>query len=101
MVPNPDAKLADSVSTQNRVNGKTPPTFIVFSTDDDVVMVETGVLFMKRCIKTIFRQHFTTLRSWRSRIWMWLLMIRVISAWPKMSVRLDKFITHYSLVINV
>ncbi|MEI9921106.1 MAG: alpha/beta hydrolase [Bacteroidota bacterium] len=41
----PDPKLADSLSTQNRVNEKTPPTFIVFSTDDDVVPVENGILF--------------------------------------------------------
>jgi len=41
----PDPKLADSLSTQNRVNEKTPPTFIVYSTDDDVVMVENGILF--------------------------------------------------------
>jgi len=42
---NPDVKLSDSVSTQNRVNDKTPPTFIVYSTNDDVVMVENGILF--------------------------------------------------------
>lgn len=41
----PDPKLADSLSTQNRVDEKTPPTFIVYSTDDDVVMVENGILF--------------------------------------------------------
>lgn len=44
---NPDAKLADSLSTQNRVNEKTPPTFIIYSTDDDVVMVENGIEFYK------------------------------------------------------
>jgi acetyl esterase/lipase len=43
--PNPEPKLAESVSTQNRVTEKTPPTFIVYSTDDDVVMVENGILF--------------------------------------------------------
>jgi acetyl esterase/lipase len=42
---NPDQKLADSVSTQNRVTEKTPPTFIIYSTDDDVVPVENGILF--------------------------------------------------------
>ena len=41
----PDKKLADSLSTQNRVTENTPPTFIVYSTDDDVVMVENGVRF--------------------------------------------------------
>lgn len=42
---NPDPKLADSLSTYNRVDKDTPPTFIVFSTDDDVVMVENGIKF--------------------------------------------------------
>ncbi len=41
----PDEKLADSLSTQNRVDKNTPPTFIVYSTDDDVVMVENGIVF--------------------------------------------------------
>lgn len=42
---NPDVKLADSLSTQNRVTAQTPPTFIIYSTDDDVVMVENGLRF--------------------------------------------------------
>jgi acetyl esterase/lipase len=42
---NPDNALVDSLSTQNRVNDHTPPTFIVFSTDDEVVPPENGVLF--------------------------------------------------------
>jgi acetyl esterase/lipase len=42
---NTDANLADSLSTQNRVTAQTPPTFIVYSTDDDVVMVENGLRF--------------------------------------------------------
>jgi acetyl esterase/lipase len=42
---NPNEKLADSLSTQNRVDRNTPPTFIVYSTDDDVVMVENGIRF--------------------------------------------------------
>ena len=41
----PDEKLADSLSTYNRVDKNTPPTFIIFSTDDDVVMVENGIKF--------------------------------------------------------
>lgn len=41
----PRPGLADSLSTQNRVNAQTPPTFIVFSTDDDVVPVENGIMF--------------------------------------------------------
>lgn len=44
---NPGQQLADSVSTQNRVDKNTPPTFIVYSTDDDVVMVENGIEFYK------------------------------------------------------
>lgn len=43
----PGQQLADSLSTQNRVDKNTPPTFIVYSTDDDVVMVENGLEFYK------------------------------------------------------
>lgn len=42
---NPDNELVDSLSTHNRVNAHTPPTFIVFSTDDTVVPPENGILF--------------------------------------------------------
>lgn len=42
---NPDNELVDSLSTHNRVNPHTPPTFIVFSTDDDAVPPENGILF--------------------------------------------------------
>jgi acetyl esterase/lipase len=42
---NPDNSLVDSLSTQNRVNDHTPPTFLVFSNDDEVVPPENGVLF--------------------------------------------------------
>lgn len=42
---NPDDNLVDSLSTHNRVNGHTPPTFIVYANDDDGVPPENGVLF--------------------------------------------------------
>lgn len=42
---NPDNALVDSLSTQNRVDRHTPPTFIVFSNDDNVVPPENGILF--------------------------------------------------------
>ena len=42
---NPENSLVDSLSTQNRVDDFTPPTFIVFSTDDNVVPPENGILF--------------------------------------------------------
>lgn len=42
---NPTQQLADSLSTNNRVDKNTPPTFIIYSTDDDVVMVENGIVF--------------------------------------------------------
>lgn len=42
---NPENSLVDSLSTQNRVDDHTPPTFIVFSTDDNVVPPENGILF--------------------------------------------------------
>ncbi len=42
---NPDNALVDSLSTHNRVDAHTPPTFIVFSTDDNVVPPENGILF--------------------------------------------------------
>jgi acetyl esterase/lipase len=42
---NPANALVDSLSTQNRVDQHTPPTFIVFSNDDNVVPPENGTLF--------------------------------------------------------
>jgi acetyl esterase/lipase len=42
---NPENELVDSLSTQNRVNEHTPPTFLVYSTDDNVVPPENGLLF--------------------------------------------------------
>jgi acetyl esterase/lipase len=42
---NPDPHLADSLSTHHRVNEQTPPVFIVFSSDDDTVPPENGILF--------------------------------------------------------
>jgi len=42
---NPDNALVDSLSTQNRVDSHTPPTFLVYSTDDKVVPPENGILF--------------------------------------------------------
>jgi acetyl esterase/lipase len=42
---NPDRAMVDSLSTENRVNEKTSPTFIIYSTDDDVVPVENGIMF--------------------------------------------------------
>lgn len=49
---NPDNALVDSLSTYNRVDAHTPPTFIVFSTDDNVVPPENGILFYQA-----LRQH--------------------------------------------
>jgi acetyl esterase/lipase len=40
----PDPKMLETMSTNNRVTSQTPPTFIVFSNDDDVVPVENGVM---------------------------------------------------------
>lgn len=42
---NPDKTMIDSLSTEKQVDEKTPPTFIVYTTDDDVVPVENGLLF--------------------------------------------------------
>jgi acetyl esterase/lipase len=41
---NPNPKMLETLSTNNRVTPQTPPTFIVFSNDDDVVPVENGIL---------------------------------------------------------
>lgn len=49
---NPDNERVDSLSTFNRVDQHTPPTFLVFSNDDHVVPPENGVLFY-----TALRQH--------------------------------------------
>jgi acetyl esterase/lipase len=42
---NPANELVDSLSTQNRVDSHTPPTFLVYSTDDGAVPPENGILF--------------------------------------------------------
>ena len=42
---NPDKVMIDSLSTEKQVDEQTPPTFIVYTTDDDVVPVENGLLF--------------------------------------------------------
>ncbi len=42
---NPELSLMDSLSTEKRVTSLTPPTFIVFSEDDNVVDVQNGVIF--------------------------------------------------------
>jgi acetyl esterase/lipase len=42
---NPDNELVDSLSTHNRVNAHTPPTFIVYANDDNGVPPENGILF--------------------------------------------------------
>jgi acetyl esterase/lipase len=42
---NPDRRLIDSLSTHNRVDEHTPPTFLVYSTDDTTVPPENGILF--------------------------------------------------------
>jgi acetyl esterase/lipase len=39
--------LKDSLSTYKRVTKQTPPTFIVFSTDDTGVPPENGIAFYK------------------------------------------------------
>lgn len=42
---NPDDSLVDSLSTHNRVDAHTPPTFLVYANDDNAVPPENGVLF--------------------------------------------------------
>jgi acetyl esterase/lipase len=42
---NPDNNLVDSLSTHRRVDEHTPPTFLVYSNDDNVVPPENGILF--------------------------------------------------------
>ena len=49
---NPDNRLVDSLSTHQRVNQFTPPTFLVFSNDDQAVPPENGLLFYEA-----LRQH--------------------------------------------
>lgn len=42
---NPEKMMIDSLSTEKQVDEHTPPTFIMYTTDDDVVPVENGILF--------------------------------------------------------
>lgn len=43
--PQPAPVMVDSLSTQNRVSDKTPPTMLIHSTDDEVVPVENSLMF--------------------------------------------------------
>ena len=42
---NSPAAIRDSLSTQNRVTDKTPPTFLIYGNDDKVVPPENGIVF--------------------------------------------------------
>jgi acetyl esterase/lipase len=46
-----DKSMRDSLSTQNRVNGNTPPTFIVFSSDDKVVPPQNGIVYYEALLR--------------------------------------------------
>ncbi len=47
----PDPAMRDSLSTYNRVNLKTPPTFIVFASDDKSVPPQNGLVFYQALLK--------------------------------------------------
>lgn len=47
----PNPSLRDSLSTYNRVTPQTPPTFIVFSSDDKSVPVQNGIVFYQALLK--------------------------------------------------
>ena len=47
----PNPTLRDSLSTYNRVTAQTPPTFIVFSSDDKSVPVQNGIVFYQALLK--------------------------------------------------
>ena len=42
---NSPASIRDSLSTQNRVTDRTPPTFLIYGNDDKVVPPENGIVF--------------------------------------------------------
>lgn len=46
---NPDPALAERVSTERRVNAKTPPCFLVHAADDSGVPVRNSLEFAARC----------------------------------------------------
>ncbi len=46
---NPEEALAERVSTERRVNGKTPPCFLVHAADDGAVPVRNSLEFAARC----------------------------------------------------
>jgi acetyl esterase/lipase len=47
----PNPALRDSLSTYNRVTSQTPPTFIVFSSDDKSVPVQNGIVFYQALLQ--------------------------------------------------
>jgi acetyl esterase/lipase len=48
---NADKTMRDSLSTYNRVNGNTPPTFIVFASDDKSVPPQNGLVFYEALLR--------------------------------------------------
>jgi acetyl esterase/lipase len=48
---NPEKKLLDSFSNELQVTAKTPPTFLVHATDDDVVPVMNSITFYEALLK--------------------------------------------------
>lgn len=47
--PSPDAALAERVSTERRVDAKTPPCFLVHAADDTAVPLRNSLEFAARC----------------------------------------------------
>jgi acetyl esterase/lipase len=48
---NPDAKRVESLSSEKQVTSKTPPTFLVHTTEDKAVPPENSILFYLACRK--------------------------------------------------
>lgn len=86
--PNASEAKLDSLSTHNRVTTETPPTFLVYSNDDDVVVPENGTLMYEalRKAKVPVALHIyeygghgfgmapkdPTLNGWTNLMLMWL-----------------------------
>ncbi len=89
----PDPKILEALSTNNRVTPQTPPTFIVFSNDDDVVPVENGILMYEALRKQKIPVTFQVFDHGGHGYGM-APDLPVVHSWPQLSV---KWLAHLGL----
>ena len=80
------AEMKQSFSTYNRVDAKTPPTFIVFSGDDKSVPVQNGIVFYQALLRNKIKASLHVFDHGGHGFGM-APKDPVLSQWPEMSVK--------------